>query len=91
MTIIIMVLHRVTTSYVFLYTVCEDGDVRSLHLSDSEFIVEVCRDSTYLAVCSDTWDHREASVICRQLGIGSGKKQTILVHVFPSCCHILHT
>ena len=85
------VLDHVMTSSVFLYAVCEDGDVRSLHLSESEFIVEVCRDSTYLAVCSDTWDHREASVICRQLGISSGKKYALLVHIFPSCCHILHT
>ena len=48
--------------------------MRMLSLSDNEFIVEVCRDSAYFAVCFDTWDHREASVICKQLGINDGKK-----------------
>ena len=61
----------------YLYVECEDGDVRMLSLSDNEFIVEVCRDSAYFAVCFDTWDHREASVVCKQLGINDGKKSHV--------------
>ena len=67
------VLYHVLNCLSLPIIVCEEGDVRTSHLSESEFIVEVCRNSTYRAVCLDTWDQREATVVCRQLDINDGK------------------
>ena len=33
--------------------------------------VEVCIDESWIAVCNEFWDDRDASVICRQLGYSS--------------------
>lgn len=51
---------------------CEDGDLRTTKLFEDEFLIEVCRNGSYNLVCQDNWDHREASVVCRQLNLGDG-------------------
>lgn len=47
--------------------------VRPIYFAEREFVVEVYSNGSYRNVCRDTWDHREASVVCRQLNISDGK------------------
>lgn len=59
---------------------CNHGEVRSPLLggaSKSEGLVEVCVGSTYLPVSLDNgrFSVREATVICKQLGLGNGKSR----------------
>ena len=54
-------------------SVCSNGDVRLMNGSEdsaSAGRVEVCFSNVYGSVCNDRWDERDASVVCRQLGIG---------------------
>ena len=57
---------------------CTHGDVRTPLLggvADTEGLVEVCVNGTYYIVSLDNgrFSVREASVICKQLGLGNGK------------------
>ena len=57
---------------------CTHGEVRSPLLggaSKSEGLVEVCVNGTYIPVSLDNgrFSVREATVICRELGLGNGK------------------
>ena len=51
---------------------CTDGDVVLLYGPNSnEGTVEVCTSGYWSTVCSPLWDSREASIVCRQLGLPS--------------------
>ena len=57
---------------------CTHGDVRAPLLGgvvDTEGLVEVCINGTYYSVSLDNgrFSVREATVICKQLGLGNGK------------------
>ena len=48
---------------------CTNGDLRLQNgLNTREGKVEVCVDGFWGTVCSNSWDSREASVVCKQLG-----------------------
>ena len=51
--------------------------------------VEICRSGEYRAVCADSgegWDHRDAMVICNELGFSPYGK---CVHSIHPCIHIV--
>ena len=48
---------------------CTLGDIRLLFGSnDREGTVEVCVDGYWSTICHNSWDSRDAAVVCRQLG-----------------------
>ena len=49
--------------------VCNNGAVRLMGGErEWEGTVEVCFNGRWGSICEDSWDNREAAVICRQLG-----------------------
>ena len=50
-------------------SMCNHGDVRLVGGgSDLQGRVEFCAGGEWTTICSNGWDKREASVVCRQLG-----------------------
>lgn len=48
---------------------CTEGQVRLVGGDDrNEGRVEVCEGGKWGTVCHSSWSHREAQVVCRQLG-----------------------
>ena len=62
---------------------CRDGEVRLMNASfpsSYEGRVEICFSGVWGTICSDGWDSREATVVCRQLGILHQTFGTVYVH-----------
>lgn len=55
------------------HTACSNGDVRLIGGAvETEGTVEVCLRSVWGVIQSAGWTHRDANVVCKQLGYSSG-------------------
>lgn len=66
-------------------SVCADGNIRLLEgsmQSVSSGRVEVCYSNSYGSVCNSRWDQRDATVVCRRLGLGTtGESRQVRVKI----------
>lgn len=59
---------------------CNKTEVRLVDgLTPNDGKVEICRDGLWGSLCNDKWDHREAAVVCRQLGYNGSEFERILL------------
>lgn len=54
---------------------CTEGEIRLADgASSREGRVEICKNSTWGTVCHSQWNHLDAKVVCRQLGLSEAGK-----------------
>ena len=62
---------------------CQDGDVRLAGGSYNNIgRIDLCINGTWGTICSNTFDNKDASVVCRQLGYSSYGKLHQSFHPF---------
>lgn len=71
---------------------CEHGTLRLSGSGTTQYEgrVEICLGGTWGTVCDDSWDNRDASVVCRQIGFSpNGKLAAAKVILFTAPHHWL--
>ena len=73
-------LHNFLNHYIVADPACSEGEVQLFNNQSSDGVVmgqvELCRSRAGFRtkVCDTNWDDRDAEVVCRQLGLPSGKE-----------------